>query len=234
MLSKHYNKPMRLNRYIARSGITSRRKAEELILASKVMINDVITTELGTTVKDTDKVTVNDKPISVPDYVYYAFNKPTGYATTKSDPHESHTIFELLPNDSSLFAIGRLDRNTSGLLLITNDGDFAQNIIHPTKKIEKEYIVRTKNLITNDQLESLGGGVELDDGLAEIKKVEKLADKEISLVIEMGRKRVVRRLLKAVGNEVVGLSRKRIGKINLDIPTGKYRPLSKEEVELYA
>jgi 23S rRNA pseudouridine2605 synthase len=224
---------MRLNRYIARSGVTSRRKADELILSGKVFVNDKVSSELGKIVEPGDRVVVNGEEISLSEKVYLAFNKPTGYATTKSDPHERHTIFDILPNDSSLFPVGRLDRDTSGLLIITNDGNFAQNIIHPSKKIEKEYIVRTKNEITDDQTESLQKGIELEDGFAKPKIVVKNNSRELMITIEMGKKRIVRRLVNAVGNEVSGLVRTRIGDIKLDIPVGQTRALTGKEVAQY-
>ncbi len=223
---------MRINRYIARSGITSRRKAEELILSGKVSVDDKIITTLATEVDEKKSIVkIDGKIILLSKHIYYLFNKPVGYTTTKSDPYALHTIYELLPKNNSLFAVGRLDRNTAGLILITNDGNFAQNIIHPKMKIEKEYIIRTRFPITRDQLDLLEGGIELDDGFAKINSVKKINDKELSLIIEMGRNRIVRRLIKATGNEVSGLLRNRIGKIVLNIPVGKYRELTQKEVK---
>lgn len=223
---------MRINRYIARSGITSRRKAEDLILSGRVSINNKIVTTLATEVnEDSSIVKIDNKKISLPKLLYYLFNKPVGYTTTKSDPYALHTIFELLPKNNSLFAVGRLDRNTAGLILITNDGDFAQNVIHPKMKIEKEYTVRTRFNITEDQINILAQGVELDDGMAKPNQIKKVGDKELTMTIEMGKNRIVRRMIKSVGNEVTGLLRTRIGKIILDIPVGKYRELTRKEVK---
>lgn len=225
---------MRINRYIARSGITSRRKAEDLIKSGRITVNGKIVTDLATEISESDKVAIEGTEIQVKENKYYLFNKPTRYTTTHSDPYAMHTIFELLPPDSSLFAVGRLDRDTTGLILVTNDGSFAQNIIHPTQKIEKEYLVRTLNKITDDQLEELLKGVELEDGVAVAKKVERISEKEIMLVIEMGRKRVVRRMIEFFGNKVISLKRTRIGEITLDVPVGGYRKLSAEEIKKYA
>lgn len=226
---------MRINKYIARSGVTSRRKAEDLILSGRISVDGNVIKSLSTEIDENNSIVkIDDKKISLPKSKYYLFNKPTGYTTTKSDPFAMHTIFELLPKDSSLFAVGRLDRDTSGLIIITNDGDFAQNIIHPTKKIEKEYAVKTRLAIANDQLEALENGIELEDGAAKAKKITKISNKELIIIIEMGRKRIIKRMIQAVGNKVVGLQRTRIGSINLDIPVGKYRELTKEEIKEYA
>jgi 23S rRNA pseudouridine2605 synthase len=221
---------MRINQYIARSGVTSRRKAEELIKAGQVTMNGKIITELGTEVSEKDVVTVNGKQIKPQEHKYYMLNKPNLYTTTKDDPYALHTIMELLPEDPSLFPVGRLDRETTGLIIITNDGDFGQRMIHPSQKIEKEYIVRTKMPITDDQIVMLKEGLELEDGIAKPKSITQMGKNEISLVIEMGRKRVVRRMVAAIGNKVTSLTRVRIGKLTLDVAPGRYRELTPEEV----
>jgi 23S rRNA pseudouridine2605 synthase len=226
---------VRINRYIARSGICSRRKAEELIQSGAVFVNGKAVTTLATDIDtENDAVKVNRKLIKLPEYKYLMLAKPVGYTVTKDDFFAKHTIFELLPKDNSLFAVGRLDRDTSGLLLVTNDGDFAQNIIHPSKKIEKEYIVDTKYPITEEATKDLLKGVRLDDGNAKAKRVKELKSNILAIIIEEGRKRIVKRMILAVGNEVKALHRKRIGDIVLDIPIGQYRALTKKEIEKYA
>jgi 23S rRNA pseudouridine2605 synthase len=224
---------MRINQYIARSGVTSRRKAEELIKAGQVTQNGIVVTELGTEVSEKDIVTVNGKEIKPQEHKYYMLNKPNLYTTTKDDPYALHTIMELLPEDPSLFPVGRLDRETTGLIIITNDGDFGQRMIHPSQKIEKEYIVRTKMPITDDQIVMLKEGLELEDGIAKPKSITQMGKNEISLVIEMGRKRVVRRMVAAIGNKVTSLTRVRIGKLTLDVAPGRYRELTPEEVAYF-
>jgi pseudouridine synthase len=178
-------------------------------------------------------VGVEGKTVTPQAKKYYLLNKPNLYTTTKDDPYALHTIMELLPDDPSLFPVGRLDRDTTGLIIITNDGDFGQRMIHPSKKIEKEYIVRTKLPITNDQLQMLEEGLELEDGTAKPKAVKQIGKNELSLVIEMGRKRVVRRMVAAVGNKVNALTRVRIGKLTLDVPPGQYRELTEKEVAYF-
>lgn len=225
---------MRINRFLARSGVASRRKAEDIILSGKVCVNGETVMDFATEVDPaTDAVTVDGKRIELPKFAYLALNKPAGYTTTKSDPHAEHTIFELLPNDPSLIAVGRLDRDTTGLILITNDGDFAQNIIHPSKKIDKVYLVKLNDKISMTNIQKLLNGIELEDGIAKAKNVEQVSDHEILLAIEMGKKRIVRRMITAIGNGVTELKRIRIGKIPLDVEEGKYRNLTDEEIRPY-
>jgi 23S rRNA pseudouridine2605 synthase len=225
---------MRINRYIARSGVTSRRKAEELIKLGKVCINNVPIKDLGTEVDPrNDVVLVSGKKVSLPAFKYYMLNKPAGYTTTKEDINARHIVFELLPKDSSLITVGRLDRDSTGLLLVTNDGDFAQNIIHPSKKIEKEYLVVTKRPMDDPQLKCLVTGVELDDGPARAVRAQRQNKNDYTIVILEGRKRIVRRMIKAVGNEVYALKRLRIGEIQLDVEAGRYRELTEKEIKPY-
>jgi pseudouridine synthase len=225
---------MRLNRFLARSGLASRRKAEEIILAGKVRLNgkpvDTLSTEVN---PDKDTVEVGGEIVELPKFKYYALNKPAGYTCTRADVHAEHTVFELLPDDKSLFTVGRLDRETTGLLLITNDGNFAQNIIHPTNKIAKQYFIKLRKPHDKQQLENLMNGIALDDGGAKAKRVEAVSKTEIQMTIEMGRKRIVRRMVKAVGNEVDALERRSIGNIALDLKPGQYRDLTPNEVEPY-
>lgn len=223
---------MRINRFIARTGISSRRRAEELIKDGSVTVNGEVITELATEIDlEQDRVCVNGERVALPTLKYYLLNKPKGYVTTKSDPHAEKSVFELLPKDEALFAIGRLDKDTEGLLIFTNDGDFAQNIIHPSQKIEKEYFVKTKKLVTEDQVQQLEAGVALDDGPATALRTERVGDKSLKIVITEGRNRQVRRMIEAINNEVIELKRIRIGQIILDVNMGKYRVLRNEEIE---
>lgn len=225
---------MRLNNYLARAGIASRRKSEKLILNGEVSVNGRVITNLGTNINlENDLVTINDKPIRLPKIKYYALNKPEGYTTTRKDKFAKKTIFELLPKDPTLYAVGRLDRETTGLILITNDGQFGQKIIHPKNKIEKEYLVESVKPFDDLQLTNLKKGVNLNDGLATAKSIKKIKNFKILLTIEEGRNKIVRRMIKAVGNEVKKLERVRIGEIKLDIKKGEFRELKKEEVKNY-
>lgn len=225
---------MRINRFLARCGVSSRRKAEELIIKGSVFVNGAQITELNTNIDASkDQVTVNGKAVALPKLKYYLLNKPEGYTVTKNDKHAKKTVFELIPKDNSLFSVGRLDRDTTGLLIVTNDGVFAQNMIHPSKKIQKEYEVTLKTPITKEQITKLKSTLNLDDGPAKAVSVRKISDSQVLLVIEEGRNRIVRRMIKAVGNEVIRLNRARIGEITLDIPKGKYRELTDKEISDY-
>ncbi|MBW6431805.1 rRNA pseudouridine synthase [Patescibacteria group bacterium] len=224
---------MRINRFLARCGVASRRKSEELILNGRVLINGTPVKSLGTEVKRSDEIQVDSKIIRLPDFKYFALNKPPGYTTTREDKFAEKTIFELLPDDKSLYTVGRLDKETSGLILITNDGDFGQKIIHPTNKIPKNYYIKLKHPILKINLDKLTRGVELDDGLAKAIAIKSLSEKEIVITIEEGRNRIVRRMIKAINNDVIELKRISIGEIKLDLPEGEYRALSKEEIKKY-
>lgn len=224
---------MRINRYIARSGVTSRRKAEELIKSEKVLVNNIIETDLSRDISDTDVVNVNGKIIKLPDYQYYILNKPVGYTTTREDIHAKKNVFELLPNEASLFTVGRLDKNTSGLLLVTNDGDFAQNIIHPSKKVNKVYEVITEKDIDNKQIDELSNPIKLNDGTVNILALKKISNRKIIITICVGKNRIVRRIFESIGNNVKELNRVQVGKIKLDIEYGKFRKLTEEENKYY-
>mgnify|MGYP002386164228 CR=1 FL=1 len=225
---------MRINRFLARSGIASRRKSEDIIRSGMVYVNGSRITELATEINpDKDTVEVGGEIVELPQFKYYALNKPAGYTCTKEDKHAEHTIFELLPQDSSLFTVGRLDRETTGLILITNDGNFAQNIIHPTNKIRKTYLVKLQSPSTKSQIEKLTKEIQLEDGVARAIEANIVSEYEIELIIEEGRKRIVRRMIKAVGNNVVGLERTQIGDIHLDTKEGEFRELSLKEIEQY-
>lgn len=224
---------MRLNRFLARSGVASRRKAEELILAGKVKVNGKVVKELSTDISDDDKVHLDNQQVTLPQLKYFLLNKPKGYTVTKEDKFAEKLVFDLLPEIPGLIAVGRLDKDTEGLLLITNDGEFAQNIIHPTNKIEKEYIVKTKTEIKDSDLTDLTSGVALEDGMATAIKAIKNNPMEMVLVITEGRNRQVRRMIEATGNQVTELKRIRVGDIKLDVEPGEYRELTEEEVRDY-
>lgn len=224
---------MRLNRFLARSGISSRRKADEIIKSGVVFVNDKNITNMGYQVKKEDTVYVNKAQINLPKFTYLALNKPTGVACTRYDKNNPKNVFQYLPEDKTLFTIGRLDKNTSGLILITNDGEFGQNIIHPRNKIEKEYLVTLKSPISDSEIKKLLEGVLLADGVAKAKKIKKINKKKIILIIEEGRNRIIRRMISALQNEVIRLKRIRIGDILLDTKIGQFRELKDKEISRY-
>ena len=215
---------MRINKYIASCTGYSRRKAEELILSGKIKVNDKVVHDLGRQIETVDKVYLDGKLISPNNFFYYALNKPVGYTTTTSDPHAEKIITELVPKNPPVFPVGRLDKNTSGLILLTNDGDFAQKMTHPKYEKEKEYIVETDNPLSAKSLELLRKGIQLEDGMTAPAKVKVTGDKKYSITIHEGKNRQIRRMIERVGTRVMTLKRIRIGDFELgDLKEGKYK-----------
>lgn len=227
---------MRLNKFLSSCGISSRRKAEQLILDGKVKVNGAVVTSLGTVVGEKDEVFCEGKKLSLPNsFVYYKLNKPKGYICSNSDEKGRKTIFSILPSDQRLFSVGRLDYNTEGLIIITNDGNFANALIHPNGEIEKEYIVTIEGKISESELAVLRAGV-VEKGVrmpkarvSPIKFDGKLT--RLSVVIFEGQNRQIRRMFEAIGKTIVLLKRIRIGKIVLGgLVRGKFKPLTKDEI----
>ncbi|PKQ38598.1 MAG: pseudouridine synthase [Actinobacteria bacterium HGW-Actinobacteria-1] len=228
----------RINKFLARAGIASRRGAEELISAGRVRLNGNLVVELGTkVVPGRDVVEVDGVPVRVKaDRVYVVLNKPTGYVSTLKDPQGRRTVAELMPEtDHRLFNVGRLDMDTTGLLLLTDDGELAHRLMHPRYHVSKEYLATVAGRPTEETLKHLRSGVELDDGMTRPAEAtaERLGDTTsvVRLVIREGRKRQVRRMLRAVGHRVVALHRVRFGPIELgDMQLGTTRPLTEAEI----
>ncbi len=226
---------MRLNKYIAASGICSRRKAEEYITSGKVKINNKIVTEFATNVdENVDNVYVNNKKIKLEDEKkYIMLNKPIGYVTTNSEQFNRPSTKDLVKIKERVFPIGRLDMNTEGLLILTNDGKFANRLTHPSHNIEKTYIVKIKGRVTDEKINALTKGVNIGDYITKEAYVEKLEDNKLKIVISEGKNRQVRRMCEAVGLYVLKLKRIKIGNLELgNLPLGKYRYLTKKEVEM--
>ena len=229
---------MRLQKYIANAGITSRRKAEELILSGKVKVNDVVVTKLGTTVSNRDTVEINGAVIKkTDDHVYILLNKPEGYVTTLKDHFERKIVTDLIGGiKERVFPIGRLDYNTSGLLILTNDGEFANQIMHPSSEIEKEYVVKINKRISDKALAALINGVTVDDYIAKPKNVEVLTENPrnsyISITLTEGKNREIRKMFDVLGYRVQKLKRIRIGNIDIGfLKKGDYRYLIEEEIK---
>lgn len=229
---------MRINKFMATCGVASRRKCDELIQAGHVKVNANICTKVGVQINpEVDLVTVDDRPIRLTtNYVYYMLNKPCNVVTTMSDPHGRPTVMEYIPQTKyRLFPIGRLDYNTSGLLLFTNDGDIAQKLLHPSFEFGKTYIVDIRGEIKPSAISQLQTGVDIGDFVTSPAFVEVIEKKPssttIKIVIHEGKNRQVRRMFDAVGHKVMHLKRVAIGKIELgDLPIGKYRELTKDEI----
>ena len=223
----------RLQKVLAALGWGSRRLCEELIADERVTVNDEVA-ELGRRV-DTmvDVIAVDGVPIGArPDFVYYLLNKPRGVISTAHDPQGRPTVVDLVPQSPRVFPVGRLDGDTEGLILLTNDGDLTHFLTHPSKGVEKEYIVllRGNPRLTESQLKKLRTGVELDDGITAPAKVGQRSDSTVSITIHEGRNRQVRRMIEAIGHEVERLVRTRIGPItDSRLKPGAWRELSLAE-----
>ena len=229
---------MRINKFLAQSGLGSRRKVEDLILAGKVKVNGKVIEQLTYQINEKkDKVFVDGKEIKlVNDFVYLKLNKPKGYICSAKDEKGRKTIYDLIPDAKGrLFSIGRLDYNTEGLILITNDGNLAYKLTHPTYEIEKEYIVVIEGKIKESECAVLRAGV-IENGVrmpeAKVDVIEVLKDKtRLSVRIDEGQNRQIRRMFDCIGKTIILLKRVRIGEIKLGgLVRGKYKELNNEEL----
>src|SRR5215471_6709882 len=223
---------MRLNRFLAAAGVASRRKCDELIAAGRITINGSICTDFSAQPSERDHVKVDGKLVRLERTMTIALNKPPGFVSTRSDPHARDTIFDLLPPKfPRLFNIGRLDTQSEGLLLLTNDGDLAQRLIHPRFKIEKEYEVTLDRPWNSEDAQKLSRSIFLDGRRAQIARFHSIGPTRLRVVLRQGINQQIRRTLYAVGYEVKRLVRIRIGSLRLgDLPRGQWRPLSKSEL----
>ncbi len=228
---------MRIQKFLSRAGVASRRRAEELVREGRVRINRVVITRLGAQVdRDRDRVEVDGEEVALAGRLWIRFHKPRGVLTSAGDPHGRATIYDRLPDQyARLPYVGRLDRDTEGLLLLTNDGDLAHRLQHPRWGVEREYVARVQGVPGTDTLERLRRGVELDDGWARPSSVDEGPGEDgsatLTLVLTEGRKREVRRLLEAVGHPVIALKRIRFGPIRLgSLPAGQCDELDREDI----
>ncbi len=226
----------RLQKILARWGVASRRTCEQLIRDGRVTVNGVPIRQLGSKVDpEQDTIQFDGHLLSrvPPDRIVIALNKPAGYLSTcKRAGSKSPTVIDLISVEARLFPIGRLDRESSGLLLVTNDGEFAHRIMHPRFGYDKEYLVHVQAPLEPSQLNRLRGGVVLDGRLAKPLAVHPSSAAAFTMILEEGRKREVRRMVEAVGATVVELCRIRVGSFSLkDIPSGRWRRLTEREVE---
>ncbi len=221
---------IRINKYIASSGVCSRRKAEEYILAGKVLVNGVVNTELGYKVKEEDIVVVDGKQISLEENkVYIMLNKPKGYVTTSQEQFGRPSVLDIVKVEERVYPVGRLDMDSEGLLILTNDGEFSNNVIHPTKHISKKYEVVLKENITEASIKKLESGVDIGGYVTRPAKVEKVTDKKILITIGEGKNRQVRRMIETVDNKVLNLKRIAIGGLKLDkLKSGEYIKLDEK------
>lgn len=235
---------VRLQKFLAEAGIASRRKCEELIQSGKVMVNGKVVETLGSKINPKeDKVTYNGKIVENSlQKTYILLNKPIGYVTTAKDQFKRDTVLDLIKINKRIVPCGRLDMYTSGALILTDDGDFVYKITHPKHEIEKTYTVTIKGIVTNEEVQKLRQGVEIDDNgekyitkKANVRILKTDIEKDISrleIVIHEGKNRQVRKMCEAVGRKVLALHRSKIGNIGVkDLKIGTWRYLKKHEIE---
>jgi 23S rRNA pseudouridine2605 synthase len=225
---------VRLNRFLALAGISSRRGAEEYIREGRVTINGALSTNLATQVAAEDKVKVDGHLVRTQEFVYLLLNKPADFLTTRSDEQSRKTIYDLLPDGLPHLAhVGRLDKESEGLLLLTNDGDLAFRITHPKFKLEKEYLVTLEREFDAGDSPKVKKGVYLAEGRARFDSIVKVNPRQVRVVLSQGLKRQVRRVFAALGYKVKRLQRVRIGPlVDQDLRPGQVRFLNKKEVDL--
>jgi 23S rRNA pseudouridine2605 synthase len=226
---------VRLNKFIAHSGVCARREADALITAGKVSVNGTVVTALGSKVKTSDKVTVDGATIRFEPFKYILMHKPKNTITTTSDEKGRKTVMDLIENEigERVYPIGRLDRNTTGVLLLTNDGDLANRLMHPSYSIGKVYQAEINRILTDQELKQLLQGVELEDGMAKAYQVSRVEidPYTIQLSVQEGRNHLVKRMIEALGAEVVKLKRNQFAGLNLDdLRPGRWRFLKTKEI----
>ena len=230
---------MPLNKYLAHCGVCSRRDAVALIIEGKVKVNGIVATEPGYKVKDTDEVNYNNKKLFVTkNLVYILLNKPKDYITTTDDPQGRKTVLQLTKNATNerVYPIGRLDRNTSGVLLLTNDGDLTQKLSHPSYEIKKIYEVKLDKILSKNDFDKIVKGVKLEDGEIQVDSLAYADAKDKSIIgieLHSGRNRIVRRIFEHLGYDVKGLDRVMYANLTKkNVERGKWRFLSEKEIRL--
>ena len=222
---------MRLGKYLAHAGVASRRAAEELIAAGRVRVGGEIVTDPARDVNEGSGVEVDGASVTPEAREVWAVNKPAGVVSTAREPGRRPAITELVDSEQRLYPVGRLDADTTGLILLTNDGELANRLTHPRYGVPKTYRVRLARPPSDRDLERLRGGVRLEDGTTSAAQIQKLGERELEVTISEGRKRQVRRMAEAVGNEVEALTRIRIGSLELGgLRRGDARLLEEGEV----
>lgn len=222
---------MRLAKFLAHGGVASRRKAEEIVAKGLVTVGGEVVTDPARDVGAGDDVRVNGEPVAAEVREVWAVNKPAGVVSTAREPGSRPAVVELVETEARLYPVGRLDADSTGLLLLTNDGELADRLTHPRYEVSKTYRARLGKPIGDRDLERLRRGVELDDGQTGPAEVRRLGEREVEIVLREGRNRQVRRMVEAVGNRVVALQRVRFGPLGLGrLKEGGARRLSRDEI----
>jgi len=236
-VSQNYSvsEEIRINKFIAHAGLCSRREADVLIADGKVEVNGKVVTELGLKVSQRDKVVVDGQTLSLEPFVYLLLHKPKNTITTTDDEKGRNTVLDEIENATGyrVYPVGRLDRNTTGLLILTNDGDLTHRLMHPSYKVRKTYEVSTKRELTDEELSGFLKGVELEDGVAVGHNVKRFADVKNSFLISVfeGRNRLIRRMVEFHGTEVTKLKRIEYAGLNLKgVSNGRWRFLRQNEI----
>ena len=238
MVKTPIKEEVRLNKFIANSGVCSRREADNFILAGVVTVNGEVVTELGTKVNiNTDDIRFNGERLKGEDKIYIVMNKPKGYVTTASDPHADKTVMDLLKGcPSRVFPVGRLDKNTTGVLMFTNDGEIAEKLTHPSYDKKKIYQVSLDSKLKQEDYEKILSGVELSDGVIaadELEYIEEDDHRKLGIEIHSGKNRIVRRIFESLGYEVKALDRVYFaGLTKRGLKRGEWRYLSEGETNL--
>jgi 23S rRNA pseudouridine2605 synthase len=228
---------MRLAKYLAAAGVASRRASEEIVRGGRVAVGRVVVTDPARDVGPQDDVTLDGRPVHPElDRVVYAVNKPAGVVSTARDTHGRPTVVSLVRSELRLYPVGRLDADTTGLILLTNDGELAHRLTHPSFEVPKTYLATVANApVREGAIAALRGGVELEDGPSTPARVRRVAADTLEITIHEGRKRQVRRMCEAVGHRVRRLERVRFGPLELgDLKPGAYRSLSEAELNALA
>ena len=232
------NEPVRLNKFLANAGVCSRREADEFIQAGVVSVNGVVVTELGTKVMRTDEIKFHDQPVTLEKKVYVLLNKPKDYVTTSDDPQQRKTVMDLVKNvcPERIYPVGRLDRNTTGVLLLTNDGDLASKLTHPKFLKKKVYHVYLDKSVSAADMQQIAEGIELEDGEVHADAIEYASDtdkSQVGIEIHSGKNRIVRRIFENLGYRVVKLDRVQFaGLTKKNLRRGDWRFLTEKEVEM--
>jgi len=230
------NEPIRLNKFLSNAGVCSRREADDFIQNGAVKVNDVVVTELGTKITRADKVEFQDKQVQIESKVYIVLNKPKNCVTTSDDPQERLTVMDLVKNacQERIYPVGRLDRNTTGVLLLTNDGDLASKLTHPSFKKKKIYHVWLDKNVSIEDMEKIANGIELEDGEIHADAISYASEddkSQVGIEIHSGRNRIVRRIFESLGYHVVKLDRVYFaGLTKKNLSRGKWRYLNEREV----
>ena len=230
------NEPIRLNKYLANAGVCSRREADELIQNGFVTVNGEVVTELGTKITRQDNVIYKEKEVQIEGKIYMVLNKPKNCVTTSDDPQERLTVMDLVKSacQERIYPVGRLDRNTTGVLLLTNDGDLASKLTHPSFKKKKIYHVWLDKNVTMEDMAKIADGIELEDGEIHADAISYASEddkSQVGIEIHSGRNRIVRRIFEALGYHVMKLDRVYFaGLTKKNLPRGKWRYLNEKEV----